>query len=70
LIHNHGARRVFLLHKGVSSIVTPRVYNVGQNPWANSTHHGFGLGWDAIFLQISVRVNYLLDPPRTRLTPG
>jgi len=40
---------------------------VGQNPWVNLVHHGFRTGWIEIFLQISVRVNFWLGPPRTWL---
>jgi len=55
-------------YKKISIGLNTRDVKVGQNPWANPTHHKFGPGWVEIFLKISVRVNLLPDPSRTRLT--
>jgi len=41
---------------------------MSSNLRVNPAYYEFGLCWVEIFLQISIRVNFWLDPPRTRLT--
>jgi len=42
-------------------MVGSKVVKMGWNPRVNLTHHGFGPGWVEIFLQISIRVDFLPD---------
>ena len=61
---------IFVMMQFVFNIILmfkSRVVKMGWNSRANPAHHGFGLGWVEIFLQISIWVDFL--PGSSGLNP-